>query len=60
VTPELLTRAGASAAALFDPLEALGFAPHRIERSGSAVRTHASALWAEAQVRGRILVYFRR
>lgn len=60
VTPELLTRAGASAAALFEPLETLGFASHRIERDGSAVRTHASALWAEAQVRGRVLVYFRR
>jgi FkbM family methyltransferase len=60
VAPELLTRAGASPAALFEPLEALGFAPHRVERDGSAVRTHATALWAEAQARGRLLVYFRR
>ena len=60
VAPALLTRAGASAAALFEPLAERGFAPHRIERDGSVVRTHASALWAEAQARGRLPVFFRR
>lgn len=60
VAPALLTRAGAGAAALFEPLEARGFAPHRLERDGTAVRTHATALWAEAQARGRLLVLFRR
>lgn len=60
VAPALLTRAGASAAALFEPLAARGFAPHRLERDGSAVRTHPTALWAEAQARGRLLVLFRR
>ena len=60
VAPALLTRAGASAAALFEPLAERGFAPHRIERDGSVVRTHASALWAEAQARGRLSVFFRR
>ncbi|MBX3025571.1 FkbM family methyltransferase [bacterium] len=60
VAPALLTRAGASAAALFEPLAARGFAPHRLERDGSAVRTHATALWAEAQARGRLLILFRR
>ncbi|HSP96719.1 MAG TPA: FkbM family methyltransferase [Candidatus Dormibacteraeota bacterium] len=60
VAPALLTRAGASAAALFEPLAERGFAPYRLERDGSAVRTHATALWAEAQARGRLLVLFRR
>jgi FkbM family methyltransferase len=60
VAPALLTRAGASPAALFEPLAARGFAPHRLARDGSAVRTHPSALWAEAEARGRLLILFRR
>ena len=60
LVPALLTRAGASAAALFEPLADSGFAPYRIEPDGSVVRTHASALWAEACARGRALVLFRR
>ena len=60
VAPELLTRAGSSAAALFEPLADRGFDPYRLERDGSAVRTHPTALWAEAQARGRLLVLFRR
>lgn len=60
VAPELLTRAGASAAALFEPLAERGFAPHRIERDGGVVRTHATALWSEALARGRLSVCFRR
>ena len=39
---------------------ALASRRYRVERDGSAVRTHATALWAEAQARGRLLVYFRR
>ncbi|MFN8641685.1 MAG: FkbM family methyltransferase [Candidatus Binatia bacterium] len=60
LAPGLLTRAGASAAALFEPLAERGFAPYRIERDGSVVRTHAAALWSEAQARGRMPVFFCR
>lgn len=60
MAPALLARTGAGAAALFEPLAALGFAPHRVERDGRAVRTAAAALWAEGQARGRVAVFFRR
>ena len=60
VAPALLARAGAAADALFAPLAALGFAPHRVERDGRAVRTAAAVLWSEAQARGRLAVFFRR
>ena len=60
VAPALLTHAGASPSALFEPLAERGFAPHRIERDGSTVRTHPSVLWGEAQTRGRLPVFFRR
>lgn len=60
VAPALLARAGAGAGALFEPLAALGFTPHRVERDGRAVRTPAASLWAEAQARGHVAVFFRR
>lgn len=60
VAPALLARAGAGADALFEPLAALGFAPHRIERDGRTVRAAAATLWAEAQARGRLMLFFRR
>jgi FkbM family methyltransferase len=60
VAPALLTPAGASPAALFEPLAERGFAPHRIARDGSTVRTHPDVLWSEAKARGRLPVFFRR
>ncbi len=60
VAPALLERAGASAAALFEPLAAAGLRPHRIAADGDAVPADPASLWDAARLRGRLLVYFAR
>lgn len=60
VVPTLLTRAGAGRAALFEPLEALGFLPCRLAADGTPVPTHGDVLWREAEAKGRMVVLFER
>ena len=60
VAPSLLERAGASAAALFDPLRSAGLQPHQIGRAGAAEPIHPADAWSLARAVGRVMLYFRR
>jgi FkbM family methyltransferase len=60
VSPLLLERAGASAAALFDPLRRAGFVPYRLTADGTPEAIHPEAAWSLARAQGRVMLYFRR
>jgi FkbM family methyltransferase len=58
LSPDLLARAGASAADFFAPLRRAGLAPHRLERDGTPWPLSEGDAWRRAASRGYETVCF--